>query len=81
MPSLFNPALGNDPCNGLLQVPGSNACQQAGARGGTDGPNRSLMYQDFNNLAPRFGLGWDLSGKGKTALRALVLEADVFIHS
>ena len=35
VPALFNPALGNDPCNGLLQVPGSNACQNAGLMGRT----------------------------------------------
>ncbi len=34
VPSLFNPALGNDTCNGLLQPPGSNWCQDAGALGG-----------------------------------------------
>ena len=32
VPALFNPALGNDPCNGLLQPPGTNLLQQAGAR-------------------------------------------------
>jgi hypothetical protein len=70
VPSLFNPALGNDACNGLLQVPGSNVCQNAGARGGIDGPNRSLMDQDYNNFAPRVGVAWDLHGNGKTAIRA-----------
>jgi hypothetical protein len=69
VPALFNPALGNDPCNGLLQPPGSNWCQDAGARSGTDGPNRSLMEQDLNNIAPRLGFAWDLKGNGKSAVR------------
>jgi hypothetical protein len=69
VPSLFSPALGNDPCNGVLQPPGSNWCQDAGARGGADGPNRSLMEQDLNNIAPRTGFAWDIRGDGKTALR------------
>jgi Carboxypeptidase regulatory-like domain/TonB-dependent Receptor Plug Domain len=69
VPDLFNPALLNDSCNGLLQPPGSNWCQNAGARGGADGPNRSLMEQDLNNIAPRLGFAWDLKGDGKTAVR------------
>ena len=69
VPSLYNPALGNDSCNGLIQPPGSNWCQSAGARGGVDGPNRSLMDQDFNNIAPRLGFAWDVKGDGKTAVR------------
>ena len=70
VPSLFNPALGNDPCNGLLQPPGSNWCQDAGARGGADAPNRSLMDQDYNNFAPRLGVAWNVFGDGRTAVRA-----------
>lgn len=69
VPSLFNPALGADSCNGLLQPPGSNWCQAAGLRGGTDASNRSLMEQDLNNIAPRLGFAWDVRGDGKTAVR------------
>jgi hypothetical protein len=70
VPSLFDPALGNDPCNGLLQPPGSNWCQNAGARGGADAPNRSLMEQDYNNIAPRLGIAWNVFGDSSTAIRA-----------
>jgi hypothetical protein len=70
VPALFNPALGADACNGVVQPPGTNWCQQAGARGGTDGPNRSLMNEDYNNFAPRVGIAWDVNGDGKTAIRA-----------
>ena len=70
VPALFNAALGADACNGNLQPPGRTWCEEANARGGMEGPNRSLMYQDYNNFAPRLGLAWDLKGDGKTAIRA-----------
>jgi hypothetical protein len=69
-PSLFNASLGADPCNGILQPPGTTFCQDAGARGGAEGPNDSLMDQDLNNIAPRVGVAWDVKGDGKTAVRA-----------
>jgi len=68
-PAAFNPALGADPCNGLLVPPGETFCQTAGARGGIEGPNRSLFEQDLNNIAPRVGIAWDVTGKGTTAVR------------
>lgn len=73
-PALFNPALGADPCNGLLEPKGTDWCGQAGALGGTQASNRSLMPQDYNNFAPRLGVAWDLNGDGKTAIRAGVGE-------
>jgi Carboxypeptidase regulatory-like domain/TonB-dependent Receptor Plug Domain len=69
VPSLFNPALGDDPCNGLLVVPGTSPCADNGFVGGTAGPNRSLQNEKWDAIAPRLGVAWDIAGDGKTALR------------
>jgi hypothetical protein len=69
-PARFDPALGSDPCNGLMYPPGTNPCAAAGFLGGSDGPNRSLYDENSNLFAPRFGVAWDVFGNGKTAIRA-----------
>lgn len=69
-PSVYDPALGADPCNGLWQVPGTNFCQAAGFLGGVAGPNRSLKQNDNHAIAPRIGIAWDPRGDGKMAIRA-----------
>src|SRR5205807_3570862 len=45
-----------DPTNGLRLV-------------GSGGLDR-LYNRDFNNFSPRLGLAWDVTGKGKTVVRA-----------
>ncbi|HSE48278.1 MAG TPA: carboxypeptidase-like regulatory domain-containing protein, partial [Terriglobales bacterium] len=69
VPSLFDPALGNDPCNGLLFAE-SNPCATAGFLGGSVTDNRAFRDTDFNDIAPRIGLAWDIMGNGKTVFRA-----------
>jgi len=69
-PAAYKPALGGDPCNGILIVPGTNFCKAAGFLGGTPGPNRSLKDQNNHAIAPRLGIAWDPRNDGKMAIRA-----------
>jgi hypothetical protein len=40
------------------------------AGGGTLVPTRQLYDKDYNNFAPRFGFAYDVTGKGRTVVRA-----------
>ena len=45
---------------------------------GDEGISRGIVKTDWNNLAPRLGINWDVNGDGRTSLRA---AAGVFYGS
>ena len=82
-PALWTAALATanpgDSCNGAVTVPGTDPCGDAntllgglgvnlGLSHGTPGPNASLMPNNDHDIAPRFGVTWDVFGNGKTAV-------------
>ncbi|HVS62696.1 MAG TPA: carboxypeptidase-like regulatory domain-containing protein [Thermoanaerobaculia bacterium] len=69
-PDRFDPALGGAPCNGLMQVPGTDPCGEAGFAGASTGPNKALINEDDDNFAPRLGVAWDITGNATNVLRA-----------
>jgi Carboxypeptidase regulatory-like domain len=71
--SLFVPSLtGAGACNGLFQAPGSKVnCTTAGQAGGfATASSRSVVGNVYHNIAPRFGIAWDVFGDGRTSIRA-----------
>jgi hypothetical protein len=76
VPSLYNPALGSDGCNGVMVPPGTDYCTQANKLYGTSfspgipGPNKYLVNSKYDIFAPRVGVSWDPRGNGNDAIRA-----------
>ncbi len=76
IPSLYNPALGSNGCNGIMSAPGTDYCSQSNKLYGTNfvpgtpGPNKYLQNLKYNAFSPRVGVSWDPRGDGNSAIRA-----------
>jgi len=76
VPSLYNPALGGNGCNGVMVPPGTDYCTLANSKFGTNfvpgipGPNKYLVNSKYDIFAPRLGVSWDPRGNGNDAIRA-----------
>ena len=71
-PNQFNPAVPNgSACDGLITAPGSKVtCAALSLPGSVAAKNRSVIANNYDNIAPRLGVAWDLFGDGKTSVRA-----------
>jgi hypothetical protein len=72
-PSAIDETLVGNPlaaCNGLIYTPGRNPCPAMGLLGGAEASNRALTDEPGLLIAPRLGIALDVSGDGKTAIRA-----------
>jgi Carboxypeptidase regulatory-like domain/TonB-dependent Receptor Plug Domain len=76
IPSLYNPSLGSNGCNGVVVAPGTDYCTTANSVYGTNFvpgipySNKYLQQTKKNMFSPRIGVIWDPKGDGNTAIRA-----------
>ncbi|HWC20267.1 MAG TPA: hypothetical protein VG498_24845, partial [Terriglobales bacterium] len=71
LPSLYNPAMGNDPCNGMILAEGApNTCPAIGSK--VTPPhfhNRTLIEDNNHAFQPRIGFAWDVFGTQRFVFR------------
>jgi hypothetical protein len=73
IPSLYDPALGSNPQNGMI-YPAELKLTSQGIAGGSGnlkgiGVGRALRKSGYDTIAPRLGIAFDPTGAGKWAIR------------